>query len=207
MAISRFKTSTLAQGLPKYQDVWDGISVVETFVESDFELISRTTVGSTSVSSISFSSIPSTYRHLQVRYVARSTIGTAGEDDMYFTFNGSSSNYSWRRMLGDGASVTRSGATGLTSTRLSAAAISRNGNTSGIFSAGIIDIFDYTNTSKAKTFNALYGNDRVTAGGIAAGSGAWYGSTDAINSISFTIENSNSFVQHTSFALYGIKGA
>jgi hypothetical protein len=28
MAISRFKTSTLAQGLPKFQDLWDGVSVL-----------------------------------------------------------------------------------------------------------------------------------------------------------------------------------
>lgn len=34
MAISRFKTSTVAQGLPKYQDFWDNITVLINFLPS-----------------------------------------------------------------------------------------------------------------------------------------------------------------------------
>jgi len=37
----------------------------------DYESIQTVTVGSTSQSSISFTSIPSTYKHLQIRYISR----------------------------------------------------------------------------------------------------------------------------------------
>jgi hypothetical protein len=71
-----------------------------------------------------------------------------------------------------------------------------------IFGAGIVDILDYANTNKYKTLRALAGVDFNGSGRVGLTSGLWQ-STSAINAI--TLEGS-SFVQYSSFALYGIKG-
>lgn len=203
MAISRFSTSSVAQGLPKYQKLWDGTSVV---LNTAYESIQTITVGGTSLSSIEFTSIPSTYKHLQIRYIARDNRASTGADDMFMTFNsGASATYSWRRLVAEGANPTSAGSGNESYISISAAAISRGNNSSNIFSAGVIDILDYTNTNKTKTSREFYGLDTNGGGGIAFSSGNWYGSTNAITSIKFTAEASSSFVQYTQFALYGIK--
>ena len=46
------------------------------FVPGAYESIASTTVGSGGVSTITFSSIPDTYKHLQIRYTARVTGST-----------------------------------------------------------------------------------------------------------------------------------
>jgi hypothetical protein len=69
---------------------------------------------------------------------------------------------------------------------------------------GIIDIFDYKNTSKHKTIRQCVGQDRNGSGGVDIQSGVWM-STSAITKLSITIASS-SFAQYSTFALYGIKG-
>ena len=78
---------------------------------------------------------------------------------------------------------------------------------SGSFVTSIIDIHDYTNTSKLKTTKCLTAFD--TNGGsnsswIAHNSTLW-NNTAAINQIRVRM-NSNSFNQYTQATLYGIKG-
>jgi hypothetical protein len=176
-------------------------------VTNSYESISTVTVGSGGSSSISFSSIPSTYKHLQIRYIARDNAGTAGADDMFISFNsGASATYSWHRLTGDGSSAGAGAGTSASVISVSAAAISRGGNASGVFSTGVIDVLDYSLTTKNKTTRALYGYDANGSGTVALGSGLWYGSTNAITDITFTIESARSFVQYSQFALYGIKG-
>ena len=175
-------------------------------ITSSYESIQTVNVTS-NTATISFTSIPSTYKHLQIRYIARDNAGTAGADDMYISFNsGASAQYSWHRLIGDGASAAAGGAASQSILTVSAAAISRGGYASGIFSAGIIDILDYQNTNKNTTTRALYGEDRNGAGQMGFGSGLWYGSTNAVTDITFTIESARSFVQYSQFALYGIRG-
>lgn len=175
-------------------------------VTSSYESIATVNVTS-NVTSVSFSSIPSTFKHLQIRYIARDNAGTAGADDMYIVFNsGASASYSWHRLNGNGSSVNAGAGTSTTQVNISEAGVSRGGNTSGIFSVGVIDILDYQNTNKNSTTRALYGYDTNGSGIVGLGSGLWYGSTNAITDITFTIESARSFTQYSSFALYGIKG-
>lgn len=208
MAISRFKTSTLAQGLPKYQKLYDGVT---TLFDSDYELITRTTVGAGGASTITFSSIPSTYKHLQIRHIARTTnVSTNG--NMYVQLNGdTANNYSWHRLEGYG---TGTGSVGIADS----AAFSVGGLMTGAqsiassFGVGILDILDYANTNKYKTMKTLTGYDNNGNG--AAGndqgyvnfnSSSWR-STSAVTSIGITINGGGNFAQYSSFALYGIKG-
>lgn len=208
MAISRFKTSTLAQGLPKYQDVWDGTTAL---FDSDYELIERVTL-STSTASISFSSIPQTYRHLQIRGIARTT-GTGGyRNGISMRVNGDSgSNYSFHRLWGYGSGIAGASATSQ-NTLLQVAFATDDSGLANSFGVSVIDILDYANTNKNKVVRSLTGYDNNTTGGSGEQGGvvflsnAWY-STSAVTSLSIYPDNLVNLKQYSSFALYGIKGA
>jgi len=169
---------------------------------SSYESIATTTVGSGGASTVTFSSIPSTYQHLQIRYTAKN--GTSGGvSDTFNTarFNGDSgSNYAYHYALGDGAATYGYGVGSQSSVWFG---LSPYGATS-TFGTNVIDILDYANTNKYKTLRALIGNDRNGAGTIALTSGLWM-STSAISSIVITA-TSFPFAEYSSFALYGIKG-
>ncbi len=207
MAISRFKTSTLAQGLPKYQDVWDGTTAL---FDSDYELIERVTAGSGGLSSISFTSVPTTYRHLQVRGLVKTNrVGTSGDwINLQFNSDTGSNYYTQHRLAGNGASAS-SGADG-TGTRIEVSRFPNASNTD-IFGVLVLDILDYLSTNKHKTVKYLSGydvNGTANTDNLYLASGLWSPSTiAAISTITFTPGGGTAFPQYSSFALYGIKGA
>ena len=162
---------------------------------TSYESISTVTVGGGGSSSIDFTSIPSTFKHLQIR-----GIGNATNNDIRMQFNGDTgTNYSLHYVYGDGASAV-AGATASTSYM---AAFYVTG-TASVNGAGVFDILDYQNTSKNKTVRGLTGVDNNGSGLIILRSGAWY-STSAITSIKL-YPASGSINQYSQFALYGIKG-
>jgi hypothetical protein len=175
-------------------------------ITGSYESIATVSVTS-NTATISFTSIPSTYKHLQIRYIARDNRATTGFDNMFMKFNGgASATYSWHRLVGSGTAASSTASPSSGDIALSEAAISRGNNASGIFAPGIIDILDYTDTNKYTTVRALHGGDSNGGGSMLLTSGLWYGSTNAITSIDFTAESASSFVQYSHFALYGIKG-
>lgn len=169
-----------------------------------FESIATGTVGSGSTSSvITFSSIPATYNHLQLRMFARAT----SANTMYVRFNNDSgsTNYDNHRMSGNGSTV---GADARID--YSALWVSSKGygvpSTTSIGSAIIMDILDYTNTNKHKTTRTLSGQELNTSNSdIEMTSGRWK-STSAIDRIDVSI-NTSTLAEYTHIALYGIKGA
>lgn len=203
MAISRFSTSSVAQGLPKYQKLWDGTSVI---IESDFELIERVTVGSGGSSSVSFSSIPGTYKHLQLRIIARDTSAATSGYDITYRFNSDSgASYARHYLIGDGASVYINGSTA--QTYAYGGFTMGGGQLASSFSANIVDILDYTNTNKYKVVRSIAGtsSNASTANDYAAiHSSAWH-STSAITSIVANNNSGTNFAQYSTFALYGIR--
>jgi len=168
----------------------------------DFESIATTTVGSGGASSITFSSIPSTYKHLQLRYVARSSVGT--EDSVSMRFNAdSTTSYAYHFLFSNGASV--NGAADTSVTRIYPWAMPGGGFLANSFGVLTMDILDYANTNKYKVTRAFTGyDDNSTGGRIAFTSGQWR-STSAISSIVINADAGN-IVEHSRFALYGIKG-
>ena len=157
-------------------------------------------VGSGGAADVTFSSIPSTYTHLQLRIIARNTV--ADYETKMQVGNGSVDtglNYSDHYVLGNGASTFTNAATSATS-----AIIGIEGNTTSNYSAYVCDILDYKNTNKYKTFRTLNGVDKNGSGSARLQSGLWR-SASAINIIKLSHVSGN-FDQYTQFALYGIKG-
>lgn len=160
-----------------------------------YESIATATVGSGGSSSISFSSIPSTYTHLQIRLM---TLTSGVNTDIIMRFNGDTgNNYSQHYLYGTGASAASGGAA---STSYAPAGI--QGGTSAP-SGAICDILDYKNTSKYKTTRVLTGDDQNGSGYLFFYSSAWL-NTSAISSITIT-PGAGVFNQYCHFALYGVK--
>ena len=175
-------------------------------VTTAYESISTVTVGGGGSSTITFSSIPSTYTHLQIRGIWKNN--TAATDVAYVELkvNGSSSGYSYHNVRGDGSTTTAGGAGSLDRTYPALSLPSNNASYANMFGTGIIDILDYANTNKYKTIRTLFGFDGNGSGRVGLGSGSWQ-NTSAITSIELKDQNAGNFVQYSSFALYGIKGA
>lgn len=174
-------------------------------VAGDYESISTVTVGAGGSASITFSSIPSTYKHLQIRGIFRPTAGTNPPYNTFINLNSDTgSNYAGHLLRGDGASATAVAATSITAGRL-AYGLASNSLTN-TFATMVIDILDYADTNKYKTMRTLGGWDANGSGWITFVSSLWQ-STSAVNSISINVsESSGNLAQYSSFALYGIKG-
>lgn len=167
-----------------------------------FELIETQTVGAGGAATITFSSISGTYKHLQIRGIARTTL-TTQPDIMIITCNSDSgTNYANHLLVGDGATAGIDKDT--SATRMNFHRIASDYNTSSVFSGITIDILDYTSTSKYKTLRGLIGFDANGSGRICFNSGVWM-STSAITSITLGSGYSFSYKQHTSLSLYGAK--
>ena len=161
-------------------------------------------VGSAGSATISFTSIPATYKHLQIRAIGGNTTATLDYNTMTATFNSDTgSNYSTHRLYGTGSSAAAQGYQDTSS--MYVGVTNNNALSYSIYSPAIIDILDYANTSKYKTVRVLAGNENNNAGyGVVYfNSGSWR-STSAITSIQFS-PGSGNFAQYSSFALYGIK--
>ena len=171
-----------------------------------FESIATATSNGTETS-ITLSSIPNTYSSLQVRIIGRNNIAATDASFAQMRVNGDTgNNYAQHELWGDGASVTAGGSASISSMQY--ATIVRNNATSNIFGVSIIDIHDYSSTTKAKTFRVLAGseiNSNTSFKGPAFTSG-FLNVTSAISTI-YINSAFNNFTSETTFALYGIKGA
>lgn len=161
-----------------------------------YELISTTILSSTSAS-ITFSSIPNTYRHLQIRTVTNAGSGSSAQ----LKLNNSSGPFTDHSVEANGISVG------------SSASVNSNayinamvpGVSSNVFGPGITDILDYNSTVKYPVVRLLSGksNDgssdliRLTSG---------FNPNSLTPVTSLVIGHPNSFNAGSRFSLYGIKG-
>ena len=173
---------------------------------TSYESIATVTVGSGGSSSVTFSSIPGTYKNLQIRASNRDTRTGTNEQSVRMQFNSDAgNNYSRHYLEGYGSGTPSVGGTASTDwikVGLSPTS-SANANTYGVF---IVDILDYADTSKYKTARSFGGDDLNGSGTIGLWSGLWMNTT-AITSITLSPTNSELWVANSKFALYGIKGA
>ena len=204
MAVTKFSTTSSFTNLTKYDSFLAGNTAWNPWEPAGaYESIATTTVGAGGASTITFSSIPSTYTHLQVRLIARGNNANTYDSYLVRANSDTGSNYTFHSLDGNG-SVASAGAIapygGYRGCELTGATA-----TSGMFGAGVVDILDYANTNKYKTARMLGGNDRNGSGGLSLTSGVWM-NTAAVTRIDITPVFGSSFVQYSSFALYGIRG-
>jgi hypothetical protein len=200
--ITRLKLSTIEQGLPKYRSMLAGN---DAFIPNSFESIA-TANGTGGSATITFSSIPSGYQHLQIRGRIRSTDTVSTYIDTLIRFNSDTgSNYVYHSLYGSPSTTTATGAITQTSARILRSA-TNDLVTANVLGTVIIDIHDYASTTKNKTVRVFSGNDRSDANGtVGLSSGLWR-NTNAVTSISLLC-NTGAWTTQTQFALYGIKGA
>lgn len=157
-----------------------------------YESIATYTLG-TATSTVTFDSIPATFKHLQIRM----SLTAAAPADTTIRFNGDTgSNYDSHLQRGTG---TTTGGYYYADT-FAYIMFNIGFNTS----VGITDILDYTNTNKYTTIRSFTGFNNNGSGEVDFWSGLW-SNTSAISSFVLTAATTN-FSVNSKFALYGIKG-
>lgn len=143
---------------------------------SMFPIASATGTGA--AGSFNFTNIPQTYTHLQLRLTVRNytTVPT-----LYHYFNGdfAGTNYAQHLLAGDGASPFTSYNTSIPYFVMDS--MPKSNDTASVNGSVIIDVLDYTSTSKYKTVKVTFGYDLNGSGRVGIWSGVWM-STAAINS-------------------------
>lgn len=173
---------------------------------SSFDSIATATVSSPT-GTVTFSGIPQTYTHLQLRMVSRDTGSDVNGSPIYMYFNSdtSSSNYADHTIYGDGSAVTVVGYQNFGGYILLNRFTNPSYNAS-IFGALVVDILDYRNTNKNKTVRSFGGYDVNGSGGRSyLTSGLWV-NTSAITSLTLNYNNA-ALATNSTYALYGIKVA
>ena len=169
-----------------------------------FDLLETTTLTS-SASSVTFSGLDSyaaDYKHLQIRYTARSDRSSGVYSIAGIRLNSDTgSNYSYHQLYGTGSSVGSTAAANQTTMRLGI--IPESTDSANVFGSGIVDLLDFTNTSKNTTIKSFSGEESGSNSDISLWSGAWY-NTAAVTTAQL-IDLAGNFVAGSRFSLYGVK--
>lgn len=161
-----------------------------------------TVVADGSSQSLTFTSIPQTYTHLEIRGIGQSAYSSNDYGSIGVRLNGDTgSNYTRHRLTSSGASVSNNG---ITSASFADAGDGAYLNTTNAVGISIISILDYTNTNKYSTIRGLSGVENNGVGSASVGSGLWL-NTAAVTSVTIYQQNAN-FTNKSTYALYGIKG-
>ena len=194
-------TATNANGTSAASSATSAVSPTSWAPDSGYDSLATVVVPSGGLSSITFAGIPSGYKHLQLRVLARGTVA-ATDQEQYITFNGTSTNYYSAHILYGTGSSALSTVSSYTTVNLVPRLIAAS-STASAFTSYVTDILDYSNTNKNKTIRSVGGFDANGSGEIDSMSGLWM-NTAAINSINIRPSTAN-YAEFSSFALYGVK--
>lgn len=171
-----------------------------------FEAIASTTLGSTTTT-VTFSSIPATYEHLQLRLYARAGYTGGPTATLRMRLNSDTgTNYTNHWIYGNGSGANVAGNISETAYRfLWVPAGTALSNTFGV---SIIDILDYASTNKYKTVRSIEGHNtnNNTNGYVFLHSSLWL-NTAAVSTLTFTSDETDGFVAGSVFALYGLRSS
>ena len=198
MAVSRLSQQSLINAFPKGNTIWDG-----TTSTSSMDSLGSVLVTS-NVTFVTFSNLPQTYSQLRLHYHVN---GASLNDDLQLQFNNdTSSNYSKHWLGGNGTSHNSSYSN--SSTFAYAGLNATNGSYPAV---GIIDIYDYASTIKAKTLKVQCGSDRnnSSTGVIYMVSGSWFknsgGVYEGISTVKFYTGGGSNITANSRISLYGVK--
>jgi len=207
MAVYKFSTNSLKTPL-KYSSLLAGNSVFVPWEPSGaYDSIATATVSNGTTQTITFSSIPATYTHLQLRYIIRTDRNDDYADAIGMRFNSDTgSNYHRHRFETENTGAPGYGYSNATDAQyhfMGATALC----TSGVFASGVVDIIDYANTSKYKTTKSVNGVVNSGTQNWMGFQGSLWASTSAINTIALKVNYGTYYATGSTVALYGIKGA
>jgi hypothetical protein len=169
-----------------------------------YELIASSTVGSGGSTSVDFSSIPSTFTDLVLKFSVRTTRTSYDADNVNLRFNNDSgNNYSGKLLYGTGSAV--SSASNSAETQIFWGYASDANNTANTFGNGEWYIPNYAGSTGKSTSNDSVSENNATFAFAALSAGLW-SNTAAINRIT-VVSLSGTMVQYSSFYLYGVKNA
>lgn len=192
MAIRSLRTASIANGV-KRSKFWDQSTTLFTY---DFDSIATATPSGSQ--SYTFSSIPQTYKHLQLSWLV---YGGNADASITIRLNGSTGTYTTFRSFA-----------GTHQSNYGLLYYPQDMNSSGSRPAvGVTDIFDYT-SSNNKTTKTIAGSMYSPSPGSGLTQFSW-SSTAAIDSITVYMNTggngssfNGTFGSNTVLALYGIKG-
>lgn len=167
-----------------------------------FTKIDSATVGAGGAASVTFSSIPQIYTDLVVKYSTRCS-GSGQFQQVFLRMNGDSSAvYSGHRFWYYAGFASNAYTSGTSNNMNWTSGSTATANTFGI---GEITILNYTsNTGKSFSSELMSESNSATEVVTSMASGL-YATSSAITSL--TIIGESSFVQNSTFTLYGIKNA
>jgi hypothetical protein len=165
-----------------------------------FELISAVTVGAGGATTVTFSSIPSTYTDLVLKMSVRSS--HTGGVELWINPNGSSANGTAKALQGNGAA-----AASYNSSRFETFGyVNWSTTTANTFSSVDSYIPNYAGSSnKSMSSDGVSEDNSTTA--YAMLEAALWSNTAAITSLDIVLATGKTFVQYSSFYLYGVKNA
>ena len=171
--------------------------------EDDMKFINEQLVGGAGAATVTFSSIPQTYRHLELIWTARCDNGTG--QTLLVQFNGDSgNNYDFNRILADGTTLTAAVTTATSSIRVGS--LPPTGAPAAHFASGKIRIPYYTTTTQDKVTLAELFNSIGTAAGdqepLVIG-GHWRTTNAGITSM-VLFSSTGNLIENSRFSLYGI---
>ena len=166
-----------------------------------YTLINSVTVGSGGAATIDFTSIPSTYTDLLIKFSLRDDFAGAVYDNLVIRFNNITTNYSEINLYGNG-STAASASTGTTVLRY----INGNTSTSNTFGNGEMYIPNYAgSTNKSASIDTVTENNGTEA--WASLNALLWSNTSAITSVKLTPSSGTLFLEYSTAYLYGISNA
>jgi hypothetical protein len=150
--------------------------------------------------SVTFSSIPATYEHLQLRCSLRDAVmGARSSTDLQFNSD-TGSNYTLHRIHAYGSSKTAAG--WASQTKLYAPNATGKDASSADYSGVVVDILDYANTNK--NTSCQFRSYVAGVPDVFFESGLW-DDTSAVSTI--TLTGSSVITRGSQYTLYGIKSS
>jgi hypothetical protein len=164
--------------------------------------IASVIVGAGGAATYSFSNIPQTFTHLQLRTFHRSSTLSGPIMNGYMIFNNDGgNNYAIHRLSGNGSSAVSSASTPQAAMYPTWETVPGTSATANSFGVAIVDILDYTGTNKNKVIKSMTGLDLNGSGRVVLVSSLWT-NTAAITSIAGSVDGS--YAQNSRIDLYGI---
>lgn len=184
-------------------------SITPSIPTGDWESI-QTITSSSSFASADFTSIPQTFKHLQVRCIMGGSANAFDTNYMFYTLNGdNSANYYTNRYGVTNSAAGSSVSTGQNQVMPALASYENGASIQYMYGALILDLYDYTNTNKRPVAMSMGGGNLNGTSGYyntaMEGVGMLNTGNAAVSRITVFHQTGN-LKPNSKIALYGMKG-